>query len=101
MDWRKLSLKFKLVGGFFTVVVLMLIVSLIGYYALNHASIGFGEYREMARDSNLAGRLQANMLMVRMNVKNYLISGSDEALKQYGERWGKMAKFQADRKSVV
>ncbi len=101
MDWKNLSLKFKLVGGFSTVVVLMLIVSLVGYSALNRASTGFGEYREMARDSNLAGRLQANMLMVRMTVKNYLISGNDEALKQYAERWGKMAKFQDEAQKQI
>lgn len=91
----------KLICGFTTVLVLMLIVSVIGYYALNNASTGFGEYREMARDSNLAGKLEANMLMVRMNVKNYLISGSEDALKQYDERWGKMVKFQADAKKEI
>jgi methyl-accepting chemotaxis protein len=30
----------------------------------------------MARDANLSGRLQANMLMFRMNVKDFIITRS-------------------------
>lgn len=95
MNWNKLSLKFKLIGGFSTVIILMLIVSLVGFLALKNAASGFGEYREMARDSNLSGRLQANMLIVRMSVKDYLISGSDHALEQFHERWNKMSQLEA------
>lgn len=92
---KKLSLKMKLVGGFSMVLVLMLIVAAVGFTSLRHAASGFAEYREMARDTTLSGRLQANMLLVRMNVKNYLISGSDQALAQYHDRWKLMSKFQA------
>jgi methyl-accepting chemotaxis protein len=39
----------------------------------------------MARDANLSGRLQANMLMVRMNVKEFIITGSYKDLQEYAD----------------
>ena len=101
MKQNKLSLKFKLVGGFAIVLLLMLIVSFVSFNALNNANKGFGQYREMAKDSNLSGRLQANMLIVRMAVKNYLISGSEDARKQFNERWGKVKEFQAEAQKEI
>jgi methyl-accepting chemotaxis protein len=94
MNLKGMKLKTKLIGGFAVVIILMLLVAGAGFSALKNAASGFEDYREMARDTNLAGRLQANMLLVRMNVKDYLISGTDEALKKYSERWEMMAKFQ-------
>ncbi|MEH0022927.1 MAG: methyl-accepting chemotaxis protein [Desulfobacter sp.] len=101
MSLKNLSLKAKLIAGFSTVLILLLMVSLNGFMSLEHASTGFGEYREMARDTNLAGRLQANMLIVRMSVKNFLISGSDNALNTFNERWKKMAEFQAEAQKEI
>ncbi|MDD9303105.1 MAG: methyl-accepting chemotaxis protein [Desulfobacter sp.] len=101
MNKKKLSLKVKLIGGFSLLLVLLLVVALIGYSSLNHASSGFHEYREMVRDANLVGRLQANMLTVEMNVKDYLISGSNEALADFEERWKKVAAFQAQAQQEI
>lgn len=101
MNWKKASLKSKLISGFSTILVLLLVVSVVGFYALEHAATGFGEYREMARDTNLAGRLQANMLTVRMSVKNYLISGNDSALNEFNERWEKVLQFQAEAQKEI
>jgi methyl-accepting chemotaxis protein len=70
-------------------------VAVIGFLAMDEAGDGFMEYREMARDTNLAGRLQANMLMVRMNVKDFIITGSDKDLEQYHAYLEKMHKFLA------
>jgi methyl-accepting chemotaxis protein len=85
MNLKNMSLRGKLIVGFTTVLVLLIFVSLAGLKALNSASQGFTQYREMARDANLAGRLQANMLMVRMNVKDFIITGSEKDQKQYHE----------------
>ena len=79
--------------GFSVVLLVMAIVSFFAVNGLNIAADGFGEYRGLARDTNLGGRLQANMLMVRMNVKDYLITGSDKDLKQYEEYNEKMDGF--------
>ena len=37
----------------------------------------------MAKDSVLAGRVQSNMLMVRMNVKDYLSTTSQKDINEF------------------
>jgi len=93
MNLKKLTLKTKLIAGFATVIVLLVIVSAVGFTALRGAADGFTQYREMARDGNIAGQLQADMLMVRMNVKNYLIDGSEDYKKEYFNYLERMKRY--------
>lgn len=95
MNLNKLSLKAKLICGFSAVLILLIVISITGFYSLKSASTGFEHYREMARQTNLVGRLQANMLTARMDVKNFLISGSQKALGDFEERWKMVLQFQA------
>ena len=44
----------------------------------------------------LAGRLQANMLMVRMNVKDFIITGSYKDLQEYADYYRRMSGFLAE-----
>jgi len=83
----------RLAFGFAAVLVLLALVSGISYLIIDNASDGFTRYREMARDSNLSGRLQANMLMVRMNVKDFIITGSYKDLQEYADYYRKMSGF--------
>jgi methyl-accepting chemotaxis protein len=91
----------KIISGFSSVLMLLVIVGGVAYYGLNNGSDGFAEYREMARDTNLAGRLQANMLMVRMNVKDYLITGSDKDQQEYNDYFEKTEGFQAEAQKEI
>lgn len=90
---EKISLAKKLSIGFGGVLILLAIVGMIGFSSLNNATDGFSHYRAMARDTNLAGRVQANMLMVRMNVKDYIITASDKDKQQFEEYWKKTQGF--------
>ena len=83
----------KLFWGFAAVLLLLASVSAISYYVISSSSSGFSRYREMARDSNLAGRVQANMLMVRMNVKEFIITGKYRDLQEYADYYRKMTGF--------
>ncbi len=101
MNMKNISLKIKLIGGFSLILVLLIVVAVAGFIAIEHASIGFEEYEKMAEDGALAGRLQANLLTARMDVKNYLISGSDDALKEFTDRWEMMKKFDAEAQKQI
>ncbi|KZN61786.1 hypothetical protein N473_22020 [Pseudoalteromonas luteoviolacea CPMOR-1] len=79
------TLHAKLIAAFSAVMITLAVIGFISYFALKMASDGFKDYRELARDSNLAGILQSNMLMVRMNVKDFLLTGSDKDIRQYDE----------------
>lgn len=66
----------KLYLGFSVVIILLALVGSTAYFALSNASHGFEEYRSLARATNAVGRVQANMLMARMNVKDFILTGS-------------------------
>ncbi|MFK8069027.1 MAG: MCP four helix bundle domain-containing protein, partial [Gammaproteobacteria bacterium] len=87
--------------GFSIILGLLVITGLVAYQAMHSASVGFKEYREMARDTNLSGRVQANMLMVRMNVKDYIITASDKDKAQFEEYWGRTSKFMAEAQKEI
>ena len=90
---KNLSLAKKLIFGFSTVLILLAVVAVVGFQALGSSTEGFGEYRGLARDTNLSGRVQANMLMVRMNVKDYIITASDKDKQQYRDYMEKTTGF--------
>ncbi|UXI04202.1 methyl-accepting chemotaxis protein [Photobacterium sp. TY1-4] len=99
--FRNLSLGVKIGMGFFVVLGLLSIVLAISIMALKNTEQGIENYRELARDTNLAGRLQANMLMVRMNVKDYLMIRQDQQLTEYRDHQAKMNTFLAEAKNSI
>ena len=88
-----MKLSAKLMLGFGSVLGLLLILAVISFWALNNSSDGFTQYRGLATDTNLSGRLQANMLMVRMQVKDFILTGSEDDLKRYHDYYAKMREF--------
>ena len=99
--FRNLTLGKTLFLAFGVVSALLLIVVGVGYSGLRTTTEGIVEYREMARDSNLVGQLQANMLMVRMNVKDFMITRSDRDGDEYQEYLAAMTKFLETAKKEI
>jgi methyl-accepting chemotaxis protein len=91
----------KIAGGFALTLILLAVVSVIGYYSLVKSSDGFDAYRDMARDANLAARLQANMLLMRLNVKDFLITHSDKDFQEYQEYHKKMTGYLEEAKKEI
>jgi len=90
---KNLSLAAKMGMGFGFIILLLVVVSIVSWRGLSGVADGFVEYRGLARDTNLSGRLQANMLMVRMNVKDFNSTGSAKDIKQFDEYVAKMDVF--------
>ena len=90
MIFRNLKLGSKIGTGFFAVLLLLTIVLGIGISGLQDANNGIAEYRTLSRHSNLVSKLQANMLMMRMNVKDFLISKQNKDFKEYQEYLAEM-----------
>ncbi|MCB2182463.1 MAG: methyl-accepting chemotaxis protein [Desulfobulbaceae bacterium] len=90
---ESLSLKAKISLGFGLILALMSVISIFSTSKLNTATNDFKTYRELARDTNLSGRLQANMLMVRMNVKDFIITSSDKDLEEFESYFNKTEEF--------
>ncbi len=87
MNTKNWTIGKRIVVGFGVILALLVIVGTIGFIALLSSTSGFSEYRELALQSNLMGRLQANMLMSRMQAVKYLNNNSDLHHDQFQERW--------------
>lgn len=79
----KLSKKFTLAFGI--LVVLLVTVCYVAWSALRQASQGFTAYRTHARNANACAQLEAEMLMTRINVKEFLLSHSGQDAVEYRE----------------
>ncbi len=73
----------RIVLGFSSVLVLLVIVGVVAYIGLTTASAGFEGYREMARDTNLAGSVQAHLLKARLYVRDFVITGRKADSEKY------------------
>src|SRR6056297_1939949 len=99
--FENISLAKKLSFGFGGILILLAVVGGISFTALENANEGFTEYRGMARDTNLSGRVQANMLMMRMNVKDYIITASEQDKQQFDEYSEQTAEFMATAQKEI
>ncbi|MDT8447869.1 MAG: methyl-accepting chemotaxis protein [bacterium] len=91
--FKNMTISAKLMLSFAVIIILLVILALLPYVGMQRTYDGFVSYRSLARDTNLAGRLQANMLMVRMSVKDFLIRGDDKSVAGYEEYRGLMTRF--------
>ena len=91
--FKNMSIKKKLIVSFGTITLLVLILSGFSNYGLSTASSGFSDYREMAKDAVLSSRVQANMLMVRMSVKDYLQTVSQQEIDEFNDYYDKTLNF--------
>ncbi|PLX71591.1 MAG: methyl-accepting chemotaxis protein [Denitrovibrio sp.] len=99
--FKNMKLATQIAVGFIAVLLILAVVAGASFSGIQKAAAGFQEYRGIARDTNLAGRLQANMLMVRMNVKDFLITNSDKDHQEYLEYVEKMNGFLNQAKQEI
>ncbi|MGD1933365.1 MAG: methyl-accepting chemotaxis protein [Candidatus Phaeomarinobacter sp.] len=72
----------RVFGGFGIVLVLLATVGGLSIFALGGAEATFTEYRSLARQANAVGRVQANLLMTRLNVKDFIITKSEKDINE-------------------
>ncbi|CAM3613951.1 Methyl-accepting chemotaxis protein McpS [Vibrio aerogenes CECT 7868] len=82
---KDMRLGLKIGAGFGIILILLSITLGAGIYALRYTNDGIAQYRELAKETILASRLQANMLMVRMNVKDYINNKNPQNLTDYNQ----------------
>lgn len=75
---NNLKISTRVFGGFGIILVLLAAVGGLSIFALGDAEETFSEYRSLARQANAVGRVQANLLMTRLNVKDFIITKSEK-----------------------
>ena len=84
--FKRLKISAKVYGGFGVVLVLLAFMSLMAVISISDVGDDFVRYRQIALQSNQAGRVQANLLEARVSVKDYLLSNSPTSAANVQER---------------
>ena len=98
---KTLNLAMKIGLGFGILIVLTMTVSFFSWRGLSILDSGVGEFRGIAQQTNLVGRIQANMLTAQINVRTFLSTGDESAVKRYKELMEKCKGFIADARKAV
>lgn len=92
---KNMKLAMKIGAGFGIIIFFMITVSLFSWRGLNTMDEGVSGFRRIAQNTNLIGRIQTNMLMAQISVKDFLITGSDSDTKRFKEFLDKSKDFMA------
>ncbi|SHO46430.1 methyl-accepting chemotaxis protein [Desulfopila aestuarii DSM 18488] len=92
---KSMKLAMKIGVGFGVLILFIVVVSVFSWRGIATLDNGAEEYQRIALNSNLIGRVQANMLNMQMSVKDFINSGSEQAVEEYKQSYAKMSGFMA------
>ena len=72
------KISIKIIAGFGLILFLLISLGGLAVMSLMDADERFSSYRSLSRQSVIIARVQANLLMTRMNAKDYFITSSDK-----------------------
>ena len=98
---KNMTLGKKIGGGFAIVLLLLAVVFLVAWRNSDTMLQGFIEYRGLARETNLSGRLQANTLMVRLSTKDFIIKADQKDIETFNQYLEKIDTFLGDAKKLI
>ena len=98
---KNLKLNMQINLSFGLVIALLFVVSIIAYSGLSSTYSQFLEYRSLADHSNLAGRIQGNMLAMRLSVLGYMNQQKASDIKEFENRKIKMYEFLNEAKVEI
>jgi len=87
---NNLKIGLRLGLGFGIVVLLLGAVAVLSFNALSTASDGFADYRGLARNTNNGGRVQANVLSMRIAALGYYGTADEKQLKNQQDRFANL-----------
>jgi len=95
------SYRTKIYFGFGVLVAFLAAMAVIGILALSDSSDGFARYRDIARKTNLMGRMEADMLRVRMHAKEFLAGDDAQARERIEESSGRLRGLLAEARASI
>jgi len=99
--FKNMKVGTQIAAGFIVVLLILVIVAASSFVGIGKAANGFSDYRRLARNTNLIGRIQANMLMTRMSVKGYIVSNSSKDRKLTLDYFAVTDKFIKEAKDTI
>jgi methyl-accepting chemotaxis protein len=79
--WKNLKIGVRLAIGIAVVLALLLVVTAAAWLGLSSGNSTFADYRGIARQTVSAGEITTSLMTARLNVKDFLLKGSDQSVK--------------------
>jgi signal transduction histidine kinase/CHASE3 domain sensor protein len=83
---NRYSITTQVFVGFGLILVLLVAISVVSLVNLRGAEQNLSTYRQLARQTNAEGRVQANMLMTRLYAKDFIINANTDNIGSVNER---------------
>jgi len=93
---KNLKIKKKIQWGFGIIIILLSTLGLASYLTIASSSNKFTEYRGIAINTNTMGRIQANLLSARIEVKSFIKNGKQKHIDEFDKRISNMEEFTKD-----
>lgn len=88
---KMLTLRMLLSLGFGLLITMMFIVNFVSFRGVDNGYENFKTYRQIARTANETGRVQANMLYVRLEALKYLSNRNTQQIEELTQRFSTMS----------
>jgi methyl-accepting chemotaxis protein len=85
LAWRNLKIGVRLGIGIGAVLTMLIVVAVAASIGLRGGNANFADYRGMARQTASAGEMNGELLIARMNVKDFLLQGTDQSVAAVAE----------------
>lgn len=95
------SIKRKLTIAFSIISILLILVSAYSIFGIDKSITGFKTYRTMSNETHLINQIQANMLILKMNVKDFISTGSQKNIDEFMTYFNINEKYIKEVKSSV
>jgi methyl-accepting chemotaxis protein len=79
--WKNLKIGLRLGIGIGVVLTLLLVVATAAWLGLSSGNSTFADYRGIARQTVSAGEITTDLMIARLNVRDFLLKGSDQSVK--------------------
>jgi len=87
------SIKTKFTLSFIVIILAVVGMSGFVYSGVGKSTDGFTEYKHLAGNSVLVGRIQANVLRIRMNVKDYMKNNLQKDIDDYNRYFERVSRL--------
>ncbi|WP_432663500.1 response regulator [Wukongibacter baidiensis] len=88
--FKKFKLGTKIFIGFGSLIIILLLTILFGYFGLRNNSTDFSYYRKISKNDVLAGKIQATLLDSQIHFKSFIATGDRSEQKQFEEEFKKV-----------
>ncbi|QCU89359.1 HAMP domain-containing methyl-accepting chemotaxis protein [Thiomicrorhabdus sediminis] len=95
------TIRAKLIASFLFITLLIAGSAVFNVTNIQQSADGFSEYRQMARASVAIGRVQANMLMVRMNAKDYINNPVAQEVDEFNQYYLRTSDLLEEGKQIL